>query len=467
MATINSIDVFPSIKEIDTDSNGDLQEILSANSSRASLAYEPSAGNAIEFSAVEDGDAGNKVYLKISENTQAGADAVNVSNHSTVEGAKVIDVQFDQTLQNAIAGTSDSLVYNNNFSISRVATGAGSVQFHVIDEVDNGHALQASAITTDVTFTKNVAGASVHTIQITENTGNPDAVTIVVNDITIALQSLANTYDADDIITLFNGSASVNSDFTASLNAGKIGNEVQAVIVPTNFTGGADDEDEVKIHATDDDISVCLVDNISNYTNQDIYNLLNDGTSSWSSSFQGGTAKFTLAVTNAPANATQAINGSFTLTGGSDASGQTGTLRIISDLIAGSTEASALVTLTLSGSDTTLPVTLAETPLAGGLDATVSDLEPNSSYIMFKREDIYELEEGEASDARKIVWGVLDKYTSHATGLSTEQQPENFIVTRGVPALVIDGAGTRVRQAYSVQAFYATGDWDLENETSV
>ena len=63
--------------------------------------------------------------------------------------------------------------------------------------------------------------------------------------------------------------------------------------------------------------------------------------------------------------------------------------------------------------------------------------------------------------------GVLDTYTSHVTGLSVENQPENFIVSRGNPALVIDGAGTRIRQAYSVQAFYATGDFDLEDETSV
>jgi hypothetical protein len=466
MATINSIDVFPSIKEIGTDSNGDLQEILSADGSTASLVYDLGSGNGAEITAVAEGAVGNKLYFQITENSQAGVDQIDVRNHASVEGGKVLDIQFDKTLAMAVPGVSDSLVYNNNFTISRVATGAGSVQFHVIDEVDNGYATVASAVTTDVTFTKNVAGASSHTIQLTEGNGAPDAVSIVGNDITIALQNLAASSTSNDIITLFNNSA-LGADFTATLNAGKTGGEAQAVIAQTSFTGGADDQDEVKIHAVDDDISVCLVDNISNYTNAQIFALITDGTKAWATNFSGATAKFGLTVTNAATNASLAINGSFSLTGGADASGQTGTLLKIKELIDGSTEASELVTITLTGDNTTLPTALGETAFSGGLDATVSDLDPNSQYIMIKRDDIYELEAGESSDARKIVWGVLDKYTSHVTGLSVEQQPENFVVTRGTPALIIDNAGTRVRQAYSVQAFYATGDWDLENETSV
>ena len=207
--------------------------------------------------------------------------------------------------------------------------------------------------------------------------------------------------------------------------------------------------------------------NIDNYTNNEIYTLLNDATAVWASNFSGADKKFNLSITDATESGSVAINGSFDLVGGSDPSGQTGTLTDIKNLIEDNAEASALLTVVLSGDTNTLPVVLSETALGSGVSATISDLDPNSQYIMIKRDDIYELEEGESGDARKIVWGVLDKYTSHVQGLSAEQLPENFIATRGNPALLIDGAGSRIRQAYSIQAFYATGDWDLEDETSV
>jgi hypothetical protein len=463
MAQINSIDVFPSIKEIETDANGDLQEILSADGTRASLVYDLGGGNGAQFNAVADGAEGNKVYMQISDGTNAGADQIDVRNHATVDGAKVVDVQFTETLANAIGGTSDSVIYNNNFSVTRIAQGAGSVQLHVIDQVDNGLAAKASVSKAKFKLEKNVAGAFAGSLAITDNTGLADVVTNNGGVISVDLELAADQSSIQDIVDLLN--ANLGADFTATVTSGA--NDVATVSVASAFTGGADDEDQVKIHAADSDISVCLVQNINNYTNNEIYTLLNDGTASWSSSFTGNTAKFSLAITNAPNNASPAINGSFDLVGGSDPSGQTGTLTVIKTLIDGSEDASALVNVTLSGNATTLPVVLSETVLDGGLDATISDLDPNSQYIMIKRDDIYELEEGESGDARKIVWGVLDKYTSHVSGLSAEQLPENFVATRGNPALLIDNAGTRIRQAYSVQAFYATGDWDLEDETSV
>ena len=114
-----------------------------------------------------------------------------------------------------------------------------------------------------------------------------------------------------------------------------------------------------------------------------------------------------------------------------------------------------------------LPSLVVKTNLEGGLEAITADLEPSSQFVCIKVDDIHSLKAEEIDDGRKLFWGVLESYTQVATGLSVASQPENLIVTRGQPALVIDAAGTRIRQAYSVQSFYATGDFDLEDETSL
>lgn len=466
MAQVSSSDVFPSLREIETDASGDLQEILSANGAFGSLVYTASAGNTATIQAVTEGVAGNNIKIKVTENSGLNNNEVAVTDDPNVTGVKVIDVKFKDALVNSIAGTPDSVEYNNNFSISRKVNGAGTVQLHVIANVDNGYAQQAVMTRPNFTVTKNVAGAFTGSVALSENTGVADTVSIVGSDITIELQNAANASTIQGIVDLLNNDATFSADYTAAVVASNGGNQGSA-FAAVSFTGGQDDQDEVKIHAADSDISVCLVDSIGAYDNAAVYSLITDGTASWATNFSGGSAIFDVAITDAAQNASPAISGSFNLSGGSDPSGQTGSLSDIKSLVDNNAEASALVSVTISGDGSVLPVVMSESQLSGGLDATISDLDANSKYIMIKRDDIYELESGESGDARKIVWGVLDAYTSHVTGLSVEQQPENFIVTRGTPSLSIDGAGTRVRQAYSVQAFYASGDWDLEDETSV
>ena len=466
MAQVSSNDVFPSLREIETDASGDLQEILSANGAFGSLVYTASTGNTATIQAKAEGNAGNNIKIKVTEGSGLNNSEVEVTNDPVVTGVKVIDVKFNQALVNSIAGTPDSVEYNNNFSISRKVNGAGTVQLHVIANVDNGYAQQAVMTRPNFTVTKNLAGAFTGSVAVTENTGAADAVSINAGAISVDLQNAASGSTIQEIVNLLNGDPTFSQEFTAAVVSNNGGNQ-GSVFTAVSFTGGQDDQDEVKIHPADSDISVCLTGNIGAYDNAAVYNLITDATASWASSFSGGSAIFDVAITDAAQNASPAISGSFDLSGGSDPSGQTGSLSEIKTLIEANAEANALVSVVIGGNGGVLPVIMNETQLSGGLDATISDLDPNSKYIMIKRDDIYELEVGEYGDARKIVWGVLDAYTSHVTGLSVEQQPENFVVSRGNPALVIDQAGTRVRQAYSVQAFYASGDWDLEDETSV
>ena len=165
--------------------------------------------------------------------------------------------------------------------------------------------------------------------------------------------------------------------------------------------------------------------------------------------------------------ATQAVNSQFSLAGGAEPSGQNPTngIQAVVNLINNTAETSAIVVA--SGGDTSVPSVVNSTNLAGGADLVPSTLDFSSSYLCVKVSDVHSLLDSEVNDARKIVWGMLETYVQHITGQSVEQQPENFITNRGNPVLVIDNAGTRLRQTYTINAFYEVGDLDLEDETGV
>jgi hypothetical protein len=117
------------------------------------------------------------------------------------------------------------------------------------------------------------------------------------------------------------------------------------------------------------------------------------------------------------------------------------------------------------GSSANLPTNKSATSLSGGNDAIESTLDFNSEYLVVKVNELHSLLSSEIQDARKIVWGLIESYSQHVLGLAVQDQPENFIASRGNPTLVIDQAGTRIRQNYTFQAFYEVSDLDLENET--
>jgi hypothetical protein len=463
MAKIPAIDVFPSIREISTDASGDLQEIISAPAVTATLEYD--AIDPVNFSAAVTGLAGNDVSITITENTGNDNEVVVTGND--------VDVRFRETFATAVAGTKANVVYNGNITLEAMDVGVSSIQFSVIDNVDTGTATPSESAeltrSDNLTFTAVTAGVAGNniTIEITESNGAADAVSVTASAIKVDLDTAIGDYVTQDIQDL------ISNDPTASALISVTGGDASEAAAITSgavsLIGGADaslGDDIVKVHPTDNDISVCLVDDYGNYDNDAIFTLLTDATKAWTASVSA-----VVTVSQSGASSVAAITGSFDLTGGSDPSGQTATTDEIVSLLTASEAASALVVAT-GGSSTRLPQVLAKSPLTGGVDATTSDLDADSEYIMIKKSDIHELEDrtdgsSEVDDARKIVWGVLDTYTSHVTGLSVEQQPENFLINRGQPALVIDGSGTRIRQAYSVQAFYATGDFDLEDETSV
>lgn len=300
-------------------------------------------------------------------------------------------------------------------------------------------------------------------IEIVENNGGTDHAEYDADTNTVSVLF------RDNFIANFGGSydsAIYNTGIT--LTAVQLGDLAQTLqfTVLDNVAGAT--QDEVKVNASDGDVTVCLQNDISTYTNADIWDLLTNTVYAWVST--DGSAGTIQEVMTPSQNASYvgtdvAVNNALTLQGGVDPSGQVpaeGTAKITS-LINDTAETSAIVVAT--GGDTSLPVAVAPTNLSGGQDLINSDLDFNSEYVCIKRSEIHDLEADEMNDARKILWGMLETYTQFILGQNAEQQPENFLVARGAPALLQDNAGLRIRQTYTINAFYGVSDFDLEDET--
>ena len=318
----------------------------------------------------------------------------------------------------------------------------------------------------DITITANQAGAAGSTIKVSvaDGQGGSDQVQYDASNNEIRVLF------ADAFTASTGGSPAsyvYNSSFTIeSVNIGA-GSVIDFSVID-NVAGQS--ANEVKINASDGDIAVCLFDDLvtgnsgAGYTNQDIYDLLTDTGASWYAELS---SLVSISAITVGTEASQAISVADTLSGGTEPSGQVpsaGTAAIVS-LINGDAEASALVTA--SGGSSVLPATIGATSLSGGIDAVASDLDFNSEYLCMKISDVHSLLGSEIGDARKIVWGIIETYAAHVLGLAAQDQPENFIASRGNPTLVIDQAGTRIRQNYTFQAFYEVSDLDLEAETGV
>ena len=472
MPTIPTSDIFPSVKLLSTDATGDLQEVASAPPAKASKTFF--TGD-MKLEANEGGIEGNDISLTITENSQFGADVCKVENETDIV------VELTEPLTALDAGLPDSLIYNGYLTLSAKQNGDSNIQLNIIDDVDNGFeqaGSEASGTLGGVALeavTVGVAGGNI-TLAIIDDAGTGvGANQVSVNngtDIVINLQDLASNGDTTkDIEDLINGDATASGLVLASGGDTTLAQALAEAAISTagDFVAGVDfvsDQDIVKIAASDSDINVCLHRDISNYTNNDIRALLTDSTSSWFASLD---ALVSVVVSNAGGAGSGAVTGTFDFTGGADPANQSNTINDIISLINGNADASALVTASLenAGNGGNLPSLVASVNLEQGKAAIVADLEPSSEFVCIKIDDIHSLKSGEIDDGRKLFWGVLESYTQVATGLSAESQPENLLVTRGNPTLVIDGAGTRIRQVYSIQSFYATGDFDLEDETSV
>ena len=329
-----------------------------------------------------------------------------------------------------------------------------------LQEITSVPALRATGVlSTDILLSAVNLGADANNIvvSIVENFGgSANSIAVNGNAIEVRLQDALTAASGGTPSTLdYNGAFTLTT-----LNNG--GTNIDFHVVDNIVTTSG--QDEVKINASDDDVSVCLIGDITTYTNQDIRDLLTDSTTAWYAGLQN---IFIVGDMGVGQETEQAIEFSSTFSNGTVDVNQSASLQDVVSLISGNAEASALVSVSVDSAKAGDLPSVSSEQLEGGFNPTFADLEADSQYVLLKIDEIHGLTADETNDARKVTWGVIEQYAQYVLGQSAENQPENFILTRGNPTLVIDGAGTRIRQVYSIQSFYATGDFDLEEETSV
>ena len=117
------------------------------------------------------------------------------------------------------------------------------------------------------------------------------------------------------------------------------------------------------------------------------------------------------------------------------------------------------VQVAVSGSN--LSGALAATALAGGQDEVTPDLDTNAKYLLLKESDLYDFESSEATDGRKVFWGIL--HNASEVWASKASQPDSLKIARSAVASTDGGAA--LRQIYTITAKYAISGLDLKAES--
>lgn len=119
-----------------------------------------------------------------------------------------------------------------------------------------------------------------------------------------------------------------------------------------------------------------------------------------------------------------------------------------------------LVAISIVGADGDNLTGTGSVTTANGQDASEGDLDPNAKYVMLKIDDIYDLQDSEFTDGRKLLWGVIETASNVFSQLT--DAPENLTITRSSKSLVNNQ--TNLRQTYTIVATYEIGSVDLKGE---
>lgn len=248
-----------------------------------------------------------------------------------------------------------------------------------------------------------------------------------------------------------------SSDITFSaVTAGSAGN-TQTIAINGNQGGGA-----IAYALTGSDLVINLVNAANTYTAQD---LVNDFNTNASASIK---ALFSVSVTGTGSNNLQAGGIAQTnLAGGVDlVAAVLGVNNYTRNQIKTDFDNNApqsakdLISVSVTGAAGANLGGVNSVTLTGGTDSQLGELDPSSPYLLIKQSDLHDLADGERTDARKVVWGVLHKASEHWASLAN--QPDNLKIVKSFPAAADNG--TSLRQTYTVTAKYGIDALDLKAE---
>ena len=204
MANIATNTLFPSAKFIATDANGDLQEAVGANATKASLTH-----HGLKFEAVNSGVAGNDIevqvvfYGAVPSGNDGSTKEVNYETHA--DGQHQLRVFFNQQ------GTKSSLTQEGVVYSAKNAGVAGDA---ISIEIKQGQ-----------------AGAGVVGIEFTETSGA----------ILISTELSLSNYTQGDVVTALSSAPQAVKDLieiTATSSGTSLTNA--GTLSPTNLSGGVD-----------------------------------------------------------------------------------------------------------------------------------------------------------------------------------------------------------------------------------
>lgn len=252
MATVNSTAIFPSIRFIETDSLGDLQEVVGSHATSASKTHD-----GLTFTAVNSGEAGNDISIAIVEDNTAtglGFSAVGDAIVLTAESADLVPAVSASITNEGVTFTADSAGTGGNaitLEVKQGQSGAGvtgiefsatgnailmsaelALENYTQGDVQTYFASAPSAVTDLVDISVADSGTSLTnagTLSATNLSGGTDEISAV----TIA------SYTQGQVQTAFaNAPTSVTDLVTLSIADG--GSNLVTTLTATNLTGGAE-----------------------------------------------------------------------------------------------------------------------------------------------------------------------------------------------------------------------------------
>ena len=132
----------------------------------------------------------------------------------------------------------------------------------------------------------------------------------------------------------------------------------------------------------------------------------------------------------------------------------------ISNIIAtAGTDVTDIATIAISGADSDNLTGSASVTLQGADDATDGELQGNSEYVLIARGDLHSLDSDESTDGRKLLWGLLEKYSDAYYALDSANRPASLTLNKSNFLTQTDGHS--LKQTYTVTASYDVNGLDL------
>jgi hypothetical protein len=447
MANIGLNTIFPSARFLSTDASGDVQEVTAQGGSNASATLQ-----GIKVDAVALEQAGNGITFAIAESNGV-EDSISATNQTVTLSLKDVATNY----QLGTAYTVDAV--------------------EAIEGVDPVDAVSSTATLDGIDIVAVAEGTSGDgiTFEITEE-NEGDSISAVDSTVTLALNKVASDYKLNEYSIDVSGTTGHTSipegafiyfiaDDTLTIRNESIGsNEEVSFTAGSSYEVVAKDGSGRPIIEIDGTQYAFLVSNFKTTWGERLDSIATilgtaqtDVTDLVSLSISGADSDNLSGVGNVQtANGADAIAG-VDAVAGVDAINNP-SIQSILDLA--DVDVTNLVTLSITGDAEDFLTGAGSVITEGAVDTIEPTLLPNTKYMLIAQNDIFDLEEVEESDGRKVFFGLLE--TASRNLESSTVKSNNLLINRGNLILLSE---TKLRRSYNITATLDILDSDLSDES--